>query len=99
MSKKRRTPTPKKARFRVPKPINNASFPTMQTLHGVLHGVLHEAFTTGKKNVKLWYDYSTVNEFNIYIKWISQMRCMAGSCQLSAHAYRTAKVASSPCLF
>ena len=76
MSKKDERQRRKKARLRISKPINNASFPTMQTLHGVLHEVL----TTGKTNVKLWCDYSTVNEFSIYIQWISQIRCMGGSC-------------------
>ena len=44
----------KKGKVENPKPKNIASFPTMQTF-----------LKTGKKNLKLWYDYSTVKKFSI----------------------------------
>ena len=51
----KKDPTPKKGKVENPKPINIASFPTMQIF-----------LKTGKKNFKLWYDYSTVNKFSWY---------------------------------
>ena len=66
----KKDPTPKKGRLRIPKPINNASFLTMQTF-----------LKTGKKNFNLWYDYSTVNKFSIYsgsLKFVVWM-CLVSS--------------------
>ena len=50
----KKDPTLKKGKVENPKPINIESFATMQTF-----------LKTGKKSLKLWYDYSTVKKFSI----------------------------------